>query len=106
MNEHELREQRETKLRERMGKSKEEEETHSRMEEQLETMLNTILTPEARTRLTNVRLVNSEKYLQVGQALVVMARQGKISAKVTDDQLRQLLLQLTPKKKDMTIKRV
>ncbi len=105
MNEEEWREQRVAELREKMEKQQSEEENRHQMARQLDAILNTLLTPEAKTRLTNVRLVDNEKYLQVAQALVVMARQGKIMGKITDEQLKQLLLQLTPTKKGFSIKR-
>lgn len=92
-------------LRARVQKQQEEIEHQRRMEVELDRLLSTILTPEAKTRLNNVRLVNKEKYLQVAQGLIVAARQGRFSGKIDEDQVRTMLAQLTPPKKDFTIKR-
>lgn len=68
------------------------------MEQQLDALLTKVLTPEARTRLNNVRLVNPEKYLQAGQTLVSLLQQGRIQGKVDEETLRALLAQLASKK--------
>ncbi|MEK6902129.1 MAG: DNA-binding protein [archaeon] len=105
MNEDEWRSQREHQLREKQnGSQPSEEENRAAMQRQLETILNRILTTEAKTRLTNVRLVNEEKYLRTAQTLLALVQQGRIVGKVTDDQVKQILTQLTPKK-DINITR-
>jgi programmed cell death protein 5 len=104
MNEEEWRAQREQALREKQSHENGNEERRAEVQSQLDTLLTRILTPEAKTRLGNVRLVNEEKYLQVAQTLMMLVQQGKIQGKVTDEQLKQLLTQLTPKK-DISITR-
>lgn len=105
MNEDEWRAQREQQLREKQSPAQpSEEENRGNMQRQLETILNRILTTEAKTRLTNVRLVNEEKYLRTAQTLLALVQQGRIVGKVTDEQVKQILTQLTPKK-DINITR-
>ncbi len=104
MNEHEWRAQREQALRERKGKQPSEDERREQVQMQLDALLNKILEPEAKQRITNVRLVNEEKYLQAAQALMMLAQQGQIQGKVTDEQLKQLLSQIAPKR-DISITR-
>ena len=104
MNEEEWRAQRARDMQERTSPQKGDEESSAKAEQQLDALLARILTPEARTRLTNVKLIDAEKYMQVGQALLRMLQQGRVQGKVTDEQIKNLLLQLTPKK-DMTITR-
>jgi programmed cell death protein 5 len=101
----EIRAKKLEELKERMAHQQEEAEMQQRMEAQLDMVLRNILTPEAKARLSNVRLVNYEKYLQIAQGLVNMAKQGKLPAKINEDQLRALLSQVSPQKKAFTIQR-
>ncbi len=99
MNEEESwREQRMQELQARTAEKQHEAENQARMEHQLQSVLRGICTPEALERLANVKLVNYEKYLQVSQALVLGSRQGKIVGKVTEEQLKAMLGQLSQKK--------
>lgn len=104
MNEEEWRAQREQEMRAKTDDSKGAEEQKARMAQQLDLVLTKVLTPEAKQRLANVRLINEEKYLTVAQGLLGMVQQGQIKGKVTDEQIKRLLIQLTPKK-NMTITR-
>ena len=89
----------------RAGNPSTPDENRLEAERQLNALLTTLLTGEAKTRLTNVRMVNSEKYLQVAQMLLSMYKQGRIQGKITDEQLKQLLTQLSTSKKNITITR-
>ena len=101
----EIRARKLEELKQRMQSQQEEAESQNKMDQQLSSLLQSILTPEAKARLSNVKLVNYEKYLQVAQGLIMMARQGKLTAKINEDQLKALLAQVTPPKKEFTITR-
>lgn len=58
-------------------------------------MLKQVLTPEASARLANVALVKQEKARQVENYLINAAQSGKLGGKVTEDQLKDLLTQVT-----------
>lgn len=58
-------------------------------------MLKQVLTPEASERLANVALVKQDKARQVENYLVNAAQTGKLGGKVTEDQLKDLLTQVT-----------
>ncbi|QQR92726.1 MAG: DNA-binding protein [Candidatus Iainarchaeum archaeon] len=92
-------------MKSRMASQQEEADSQAKMEQQLSALLNNILTPEAKARLSNVKLVNYEKYLQVAQGIIMMARQGKLPGKINEDQLKALLAQVTPPKKEFNITR-
>lgn len=100
-----IRARRMEEMKSRMASHQEEAESHAKMDEQLDSLLKSILTPEAKARLSNVKLVNYEKYLQVAQGIIVMVRQGKLPAKINEDQLKSLLAQVTPPKKEFNITR-
>lgn len=73
---------------------------------QKEQILKQILTPEARMRLNNIKMVKSELCELVEQYLIGMATQGKIRGQITDDQLKQILLSIQQPKRDFKINRI
>ena len=72
---------------------------------QKEQMLKQILTPEARLRLNNIKMVKPELSNLVEQYLIGMATQGKIHSPISDDQLKQILLSIQQPKRDFKINR-
>lgn len=105
MNEEEWRLQRAEELKAKTEPEKNPEENRAAAERQLDALLSKVLSPEAKTRITNVRMVNAEKYLQAAQVILNMARQGRVQGRISDEDLKHILAQLTPAKKDITIKR-
>ena len=73
---------------------------------QKEQILKQILTPEARMRLNNIKMVKPELSDLVEQYLIGMATQGKMPGQITDDQLKQILLSTQQPKRDFKINRV
>ena len=59
---------------------------------QKEMILKQLLSPEARLRLNNVRMVRQDLAALVENYLIGMASQGKIRSQLTDGQLKQHLL--------------
>jgi len=72
---------------------------------QKEQLLKQILTPEARARLSNIKMVKKELAELVENYLITMATQGKIRGTVEDDQLKQILLSMQQPKRDFKINR-
>ena len=73
---------------------------------QKEQILKQILTPEARMRLNNIKMVKPELSDLVEQYLIGMATQGKMPGQINDDQLKQILLSTQQPKRDFKINRV
>ena len=73
---------------------------------QKEQILKQILTPEARMRLNNIKMVKPELSDLVEQYLIGMASQGKMPGQINDDQLKQILLSTQQPKRDFKINRV
>ena len=84
----------------------EEMERRRRQESQIQLILMQILEPEARERLNNIRLTRPDFAKAIEQQLVALAQSGRLKQRITDAQLRDLLKQVIPAKKDFTIRRV
>jgi programmed cell death protein 5 len=91
-------------LRERQLQKQKEEQKNSQAEMQLEMLLKQLLSPEAKTRLSNVRMVNQELYGKTVQAVIYLANAGQFKGKIGEGELKALLAKLNPKK-EITIKR-
>jgi programmed cell death protein 5 len=82
------------------------EPPHNEQAAQKEQILKQILTPEARMRLNNIKMVKQELSDLVEQYLIGMATQGKIPGQINDAQLKQILLSIQQPKRDFKINRV
>ena len=69
-------------------------------------MLKQILSPDARLRLNNIRMVKPDLANLVETYLLNLATQGKTSGQISDEQLKQILLSAQQPKRDFKINRV
>jgi programmed cell death protein 5 len=75
------------------------------IEQQKQAMLRSILTPEARQRLANLKMVKPEFTDQLELQLIQLAQQAKIPVPMADEQLKKILIQLQARKRETTITR-
>jgi programmed cell death protein 5 len=80
-------------------------ETHRQFEAQKQAALKQILTPEARQRLTNIRMVKPEFADQIEMQLIQLAQSGRIKVPIGDDQLKEALARLQSQRKEIRIRR-
>lgn len=73
---------------------------------QKEILLKQILSPEARLRLNNVKMVKPDLANMVENYLLGLAAQGRSPGQITDDQLKQILLSAQQPKRDFKINRI
>jgi programmed cell death protein 5 len=73
---------------------------------QKEALLKQILSPEARQRLANIKMIKPEFTDQLELQLIQLAQAGKIGVPVSDAQLKQILIQLQSRKREPTIRRI
>jgi programmed cell death protein 5 len=104
----ELRRRRLAQLQQQAGDQQamqEELERQQRLKSQIQMILMQVLEPDARERLNTIRLTKPEFAGAVEQQLVALAQSGRLQKKITDAQLKELLRQLAPKKRDYSITR-
>lgn len=99
-----LKEQRLEELRQKLAQQQGEETKIQLAEQRIELLLKKILSPEAKARLKNVKLVNQELYWTTVQQILLLYRTGKIHGTVTEGQVRELL-KLLSRKHEIKIKR-
>jgi programmed cell death protein 5 len=80
-------------------------ERQERNKSQMQMVLMSILEPDARERLNTIKLTKPEFASSVEQQLVQLAQSGRLKNKITDSQLKELLRQLAPAKRDYSITR-
>ncbi len=84
-----------------LEEGKRNEEAHA----QRQAVLRAILTPEARERLAALRMARPELVADVEQQLLMLASQGRINRQIDDRTMKDLLLRIAPKKREITIER-
>jgi programmed cell death protein 5 len=82
-----------------------EMERQQQADAQLQMILMKILEPEARERLNTIKLTRPDFARAVEQQLVLLAQSGRLKNKITDAQLKALLQQIMPAKKEFNIRR-
>jgi len=75
-----------------------EEEERRRKELERQAAMRVILTPEARQRLANLKLIKPELVSQLEEQLIQLANSGRIRLPITDEELKQILARLTTKR--------
>ena len=82
------------------------EEQEAEIVARKEQALRVLLSPEARLRRNNVKLVKPEIAMSVENYIINMASQGKFNSQLSDDQLKQILQSLQKPKHEFKINRL
>ena len=104
----ELRKRRMAQLQQQAGDQQAMQAELERQEHnksQMQMVLMSILEADARERLNTIKLTKPDFAGAVEQQLVQLAQSGRLKNKITDSQLKDLLRQLAPKKRDYSITR-
>ena len=109
MSDEELEEIRRRKLsamQQRMTNEQKQAQAEKQLEAQKQALLRQILSPEARQRLTNLKMVKQQFTEQLELQLIQLAQTGKLPIPVSDAQLKRILIQLQSRKREIKIRRI
>jgi len=93
-------------LQQRMIDEQRQAQAEQQMEMQKQELLRQILSPEARQRLANLKMVKPEFTEQLELQLIQLAQAGKLPIPLSDAQLKQMLIQLQSRKREPKIRRI
>lgn len=74
-------------------------------EAQLSAIVKKVFEPSAISRLSNIRMSNENLYMQIVQFFVSAIQGGKLSGKVTEEQVKQVASKLLSVRRETTIRR-
>lgn len=101
-----LRRKRLQELRTKLTDEQQRAESQEALELQKQALLRQVLTVEARQRLNRIKLVKPEFAEQIELRLIQVAQSGKIELPITDAQLKGILKNLQPAKREIRFRRV
>lgn len=102
----ELKKRKLRELQQRLQEERMREEQRKQLELQRKALLMEVMTPEARGRLANIKMAKPEFAAQVEGLLLQLAQTGQLKQKITDSQLKQILLKISGKRRDIKIRRM
>ena len=100
-----LRQKRMAEIQQQAQQQAAQEEKAKQFEMQKQSVLRQILTPEARDRLANIKLANPQMAEGVEMQLIQLAQSGRLQGVIDDAMLRNILAQIAPQKREITIQR-
>jgi programmed cell death protein 5 len=101
-----LRRQRMLEIQARLQEQQRQAELRRQFEIQKRAAIQRILTPEARSRLANIRAAKPAFAEQIELQLIQLAQAGRITSQITDAQLKAILDRLVSKRRETKIRRV
>ena len=102
----ELRKKKMEQLKEQQGGEGEgQEAAQQQAEAQKQAVLKQNLTDGARKRLNTVKMSKPQVGEQIEQQVVALAQSGRVQGRIDEDQMKELLSELTPDSKSFDIKR-
>jgi programmed cell death protein 5 len=93
-------------MQNRVSDEQRQAQAEDKIEAQKQALLRQILSPEARMRLNNLKMVRADFAEQIELQLIQMAQMGKLPIPLSDAQLKQILLQLQSRKRETKITRI
>lgn len=101
-----LRKRRLLELQQRIAQEQRRIQAEQQLERQKQAVLRRILAFDARQRLTNLKMVRPEFAEQLELQLIQLAQQGRVNIPITDQQLKEILMKLQSRRREIKIRRV
>jgi programmed cell death protein 5 len=104
----ELRQERMEELRERQQGEGDEEAVQRQQEEaeaQKQAILRQYLSDGARKRLNTVKMSRPDHGEQVEQQIIALAQSGRLGDQITEEQMKEILSEMSPDSKSFDIRR-
>ncbi|KZX13230.1 DNA-binding protein [Methanobrevibacter oralis] len=92
-------------MQQQVAQQAQQQEAQRQFEAEKKQILGQILTSEARARLANLKLTKPQLVEQIEIQLIQSANSGSLRGKVTDEQLKVLLSQISSQKREIKITR-
>ncbi len=100
----EVRRRRMLEIQRQIAEAQRQEEIRKEVEAQKQAALRQILTPEARERLANLKMVKPAFAEQLEVQLIQLAQSGRVKLPINDDMLKKILLQLQGARRETKVK--
>ncbi|HJW97854.1 MAG TPA: DNA-binding protein [Candidatus Bathyarchaeia archaeon] len=101
----ELRKRRLSAMRRQASDEQKNVQAEGQVDQERQALLRSILAPEARQRLTNLKMIKPDLVSQLELQLIQLAQQGRVPIPMGDDQLKKILVQLHSRRRETTITR-
>lgn len=105
-----IRQRKLAQLQSQVGQAQRQQEMQDEMQAQKNAIMRKILSPEARSRLENIRMVRPEFASQLELQLIQLAQSGQLARigplPLSDQHFKLILSRLSGKSQDFTIKRI
>jgi len=101
----EVRRRKMLELQQRLAQEQQRAQVQQQIEVQKQAILRRILTPEARQRINNLKMVKPEFVNALEIQLIQLAQAGRVQTPITDQQLKEILIRLQAQRRDIKITR-
>jgi programmed cell death protein 5 len=101
----ELRKRRLANMQQKMLQEPQQEDAQKQFDAKKQAVLRKILTPEARQRLANLKMVRPEFAESLELQLIQVAQQKGVSLPIDDEQLKEILRRVQPDRREIRIRR-
>ncbi|MEM1586864.1 MAG: DNA-binding protein [Candidatus Bathyarchaeia archaeon] len=102
----EIRRRKLAELQQRLLQEQEAIEAQKKAELEKQAILRRILTPEARQRLANLKMVKPEFAAQLEIQLIQLVQRGLLQIPIDDEQLKEILRRMQSGKREIQIRRI
>ncbi len=101
----ELRRRKLVNMQQKMSQMQQQEDAQKQLDAKKQALLRRILTPEARQRLTNLKMVRPDFAENLELQLIQVAQQGGVSLPINDKQLKEILRKMQTDRREIRIRR-